>query len=162
MSLANLVNNNSHFEDVDAGYISESAMNQLCTIMALETLNPEEMDQYLTESIHFEGVTEAQKNIVKLNKQAKFNRAYKVGVLQCAAEANDKLYKKIRTIWKLEAKIFGKMEQRYKNKAMAKAREAIKQQSKRKGMGATVANRMEKNMKGAKTLLQSGPVKIGK
>ena len=162
MSLANLVNKTNETVEVDAGYISESAMDQLCTIMAMETLNPEEMEQYLAECAQVEGVTEAQKNIVKLNKQAKLNRAYKVGVLQCAAENDDKLYKKIRTLWKLEAKLFRKMEQKYANKAKAKAREAVKNQSKRKGVAATVANRMEKSMDGAKTLLQSGPVKIKK
>ena len=126
MSLRNRINGEA-FEDVDPGYITESQMDQMCTVILCENLTPEELEEALAESALFDVVTEAGgKNIVKLNKAAKFQRAYKVGVLQCAAEDKRKEYKKLRTLWKMEAHLFNKLEKIYKNKAMAKAREAIK------------------------------------
>ena len=163
MSLANLVNHGTTFEEVDPGYISDGAMEQLMIAIAVENLNPEEFEQYATEAVGVDIVTEAQKNIVKLNKQAQLNRAYKTGVLQCAAEDNRKEYKKLRTLWKLEAKIFQKLEKQYKNKAMAKAKEAMKNLKRKKSdMGQVAGSRASQIMRGASNLLQSGPVQIGK
>lgn len=125
MSLTNRINNDT-FEDVEPGYISEAHMDQMCTTMLVENLTPEELEEVMTESTIFDAVTEAQKNIVKLNKAAKLNRAYKVAVLQCAAEDKRREYKKLRTLWKMEAHLFNKLEKQYKNKAMARAREAVK------------------------------------
>lgn len=162
MSLANRLTNGSTYEDVDPGYISDAAMEQLCMAIATESLNPEEMEQYITEAETI-AVTEAQKNIVRLNKQAKLNQAYKTAVLQCAAEDKRKEYKKLRTLWKLEAKLFRKLESQYKNKALARARVAMKEQKKRKSPMANIAgSRASQKMSGATTLLQSGPVKIKK
>ena len=110
MSLNSIVNGGNTFPEVDPGYISDAAMEQLMMAIATENLNPEEFEQYTTEAVGVDIVTEAQKNIVKLNKQAQMTRAYKTGVLQCAAEDNRKEYKKLRTLWKLEAKIFKKLE----------------------------------------------------
>lgn len=158
MSLLNHVNGTS-FEEVDPGYISESAMEQLCNMIAVETLNPEEMDQYVAESVEGTPVTEAQKNIVKLNKQAKLQRAYKTAVLQCAAEDKKKEYKKLRTLWKLEAKLFRKLENQYKNKAMVRAREAVKNQAKKKSPIAKATAQRAGDIKGgANKLLNSKPI----
>ena len=78
MSLRNRINGEA-FEDVDPGYITESDMEQMCTVILCENLTPEELEEALAESAIFDVVTEASgKNIVKLNKAAKFQRAYKV------------------------------------------------------------------------------------
>ena len=145
MSLVKLVNTGSTFEEVDPGYISEASMSQLEAAIALETLNPEELDQYVAECTEMGIVTEAQKNIIRLNKDAQKQKWYKIGVLQCAAEANqgkgDKDYRKLLKMWKIEARLFKRLEAKYKNKAMAKARESMKNAGKKKGIIATAVSR---------------------
>ena len=134
MSLAQRVNNPSAYIDEDPGYISEAAMEGMFVAILSETLNPEEKEEFVSESANYEGVIEAQKNIVKLNKEAKLQRAYKTAILQCAAEDGRKEYKKLRTLWKMEAALFKKLERIYKNKAMARAKKAVKElQKKQRG-----------------------------
>lgn len=164
MSLLNRMANASTFEEVDAGYISDAAMEHMCATIAEESLNPEEFEEYLTEAVGVDIVTEAQKNIVRLNKEAQMTRAYKTGILQCAAEDNRKEYKKLRTLWKMEARLFEKLEKTYKNKAMARAREAMKNLRKSKSkMGQIAGTRANQKVSGANSLLQSGPIKnLGK
>ena len=166
MSLYNLIENNNYAADVDPGYISDSAMESLYLSIVSETLNPEEVEELVSESLNYEGVFEAQKNIVRLNKQAKFNRAYKTAILQCAAEDKRKEYKKLRTLWKLEAALFKKLERNYANKAKARARVAVKELAKKKKQGpidkaVQRANKATdaKLMGGTNKLMNSGIVK---
>lgn len=149
------------FEDVDPGYISEPAMEQMCVAILCENLTPEELEEAVNEAAIFDIVTEAgNKNIVKLNKAAKFQRAYKIGILQCAAEDKRKEYKKLRTLWKMEAHLFNKLEKIYKNKAMAKAREAVKKTKRSKSnVIARAGERAGNAMAGAGKQLNSKIIK---
>lgn len=134
MSLAQRVNHPADYIDEDPGYISEAAMEGMFVSILSETLNPEEIEEFVSESANYEGVIEAKKNIVKLNKEAKLQRAYKTAILQCAAEDGRKEYKKLRTLWKMEAALYKKLERIYKNKAMARAKKAVKElQKKQRG-----------------------------
>lgn len=154
MSLLNRMGTTSEFQDVDPGYITESSMEQLCAAILTENLIPDEIEEFVAEQA-FDIVTE--KNIVKLDKNAKKQRAYKVGIIQCAAEDNAKEYKKIRKLWQMEAILFKKMEKKYKNKAMAKAKEAMRRLSRSSSSkAATASTRMNKQLNGSKTLLGGG------
>lgn len=165
MALSNVVKNGSTYEEVDPGYISDAAMEQLCTTMAYENLNPEEFNEYVKENMDV--VTEAapRKTIWKMSKQDKMNQLEKVAILQCAAEDKAQEYKKLRTLWKLEAKLFKKLEKKYGNKAKARAREAYKNQQ-RKAIKSPVTNKAvsrvgAKVLGGTSNLMSSGPVHIG-
>ena len=161
MSLTNIVGGQQTFEDVDPGYISESAMEALNVAVLTENLTPDEMEEFVSESSAYDIVTE--KNIVKLDKNAKKQRAYKVAILQCAAEDNRKEYKKLRKLWQLEAINFKKLEKIYKNKAMARAKESMRMLGRSKSPTATkAATRGTTNLKGAKTLLGGGVNKSAK
>lgn len=160
MSLINLINE-GFTPEADPGYISDAAMESLYLAIVSEGLNPEEIEELVSESANYEGVFEAKKNIVRLNKQAKLNRAYKTAILQCAAEDKRKEYKKLRTLWKLEAALFRKLERQYKNKALARARVAVKNLSKKKsdGLVAKAGARISKAVGGTDKLLNSGVAK---
>lgn len=170
MSLIKLINE-GYTPEADPGFISDAAMESLYLAILTEGLSPEEMDELVTESANFEGVFEAQKNIVRLNKQAKLNRAYKTAVLQCAAEDKRKEYKKLRTLWKMEAALFKKLERQYKNKALSRAKVAVKELAKKKSNPiataakridermATAGKKLDKAVGGADKLLKSGVVK---
>lgn len=151
-------------EDVDPGYISEASMDTLCMAILTENTSPDEMTQLL-ESEDITTILEGNRNIVKLNKKSQYNRAYKVGVIQCAAEAGDKDYKKLRKLWKVEAKLYKKLERRYSAKAKAKARESMKKVKRSKNPIAKLAgNRAErsgpaKNLGGTKKFVHPGITK---
>lgn len=151
-------------EDVDPGYIDDASMESLCGAIMTESLNPDEIEQFVTESPDYDIVTE--KNIVKLDKNAKFTRAYKVGVLQCGAEDNRKEYQKLRKLWKMEAALFKKLEKQYKNKALAKAREATRKMKRSNSpVAKTAGTRASKsltNKSGTNKLLGGGIPKRGK
>ena len=159
MSLVNLISE-GFTPDADPGYISDAAMETLNLAILAEGLNPDEIAELVEEGVELEGILEAQKNIVRLNKQAKLNRAYKTAILQCAAEDKRKEYKKLRTLWKMEAVLFKKLERQYKNKAMARAKVAIKNLSKKSktGIVGAAANRVgkaiDKQVSNAKNSLQ--------
>ena len=152
MSLRNIVNNTpiteNEFTEVDPGFIDNYAMESLEAAILLEHLTSEELSEYVEEGAQMGVVTE--KNIVRLDKKSKQERAYKVGILQCAAEANDTDYKKLRTLWKMEAKLYKKLEKKYKNKARARAKEAVKnlRSNGKPKMGVVAGNRAAKNLGG--------------
>ena len=62
-------------------------------------------------------------SIVRLDKKAKKQRAYKMAILQCAKDDDNKDYKKLETIWRMEKFLFRKLEKKY----MARARSRMKQ-----------------------------------
>ena len=160
MSLSNMTTDDV-IESVDPGYIDEASMESLCAAIMVENLNTDEIEQFVTESPDYSIVTE--KNIVKLDKNAKFSRAYKVGVLQCAAEDNRKEYQKLRKLWKMEATLFKKLEKFYRNKALAKAREATRKAKRSTSPVAKIAgSRASKTMtnkSGTNKLLSGGILK---
>ena len=67
-----------------------------------------------------------ERTIVKFDKVARKNQLKKVAVFAIAKEANDPLYKKLVTLWKLERFIEQKLEKRYFAQAKQKAKEAMK------------------------------------
>ena len=160
MSLANSINSGV-MEDVDPGYIDDAAMESLCAAILEENLNSDEIQEFVSESADYDIVTE--KNIVKLDKKAKFSRAYKVGVLQCAAEDGRKEYQKLRKLWKMEAILFKKLERFYKNKAKARAKEAMKKTKRSNSPVAvkagTRASATLSNKSGTNKLLSGGIIK---
>ena len=163
MSLVNKINE-GFIPDADPGFISDAAMESLYLAIVSEGLNPDELEEFVSESSNYEGVFEAQKNIVRLNKQAKLNRAYKTAILQCAAEDKRKEYKKLRTLWKMEAALFKKLERNYKNKALARAKQAVKNLAKKKSnpvadAAGRVGKKIEKAVGGTNKLLNSGIAK---
>lgn len=62
-------------------------------------------------------------SIVRLDKKAKKQRAYKMAILQCAKDDDNKDYKKLETLWRMEKFLFRKLEKKY----MQRARSRMKQ-----------------------------------
>jgi hypothetical protein len=67
-----------------------------------------------------------EKTIVKLDRKAKKKKAYKLSILQVAKEDDNKDYRKLETLWKMEKFLFRKLEKRYASKARARARQVGK------------------------------------
>lgn len=85
-----------------------------------------------------------ERSIVRLDKEAKKSRAYKMAIFQVAKEKKDRDFKKLMTLWKLERFIEDKLEKRYAAQAKQLAKESLKKakstKSKIVGKAADKAN----------------------
>jgi hypothetical protein len=68
----------------------------------------------------------SERTIVRLDKYAKKNRFKMQAVLAIAKEKNDKLFKKLITVWKMRKMLEHKLEQKYGTLAERRAREMMK------------------------------------
>lgn len=66
-------------------------------------------------------------SIVRLDKQAKKQKAYKLAILQCAKEDENKDYAKLVTLWKMEKWLMRRLEKRYSQRAKARMKQSAKQ-----------------------------------
>jgi len=89
----------------------------------------ENMDE-VNAAIGEEVVTE--KTIVRLDKHAKLSKARKAAVFAIAKEKKDKLFNKLVWCWKLERFIEAKLDKKYGNEAMRRAKKAMANSKKSK------------------------------
>jgi hypothetical protein len=125
---------------------NETEVNALIIECALlDTFSSEEIES-LTENTYDLGkaVNEdvlVERSIVRLDKEAKKNKAYKMAIFQVAKEKNDRDFRKLLTLWKLERFIEAKLEKRYGAQAKQLAKQAMKKSknTKSKAVGKAVA-----------------------
>jgi hypothetical protein len=96
----------------------------------LDTFSNEEIES-LTENTYDLGkaINEdilVERSIVRLDKEAKKNKAYKMAIFQVAKEKGDRDFKKLLTLWKLERFLENKLEKRYAAQAKQLAKQAMK------------------------------------
>ena len=126
-------------------YDNETEVNALIVECAiLDTFSNEEIES-LTENTYDLGkaINEdilVERSIVRLDKEAKKNKAYKMAIFQIAKEKNDRDFKKLLTLWKLERFIEAKLEKRYSAQAKQLAKQAMKKSknTKSKAVGKAV------------------------
>jgi sensor histidine kinase regulating citrate/malate metabolism len=110
--------------------ISTEAMSCIFEAAIRENCTPEEIADFVADSnatsdAVLEGVL-LEKNIVRLDKKAKLQNAYKTAIFTVAKEDNDRDYKKLVTVWKMERALEAKLEKKYKNEGMKRAKEMLK------------------------------------
>ena len=124
---------------------NETEVNALIVECAiLDTFSNEEIES-LTENTYDLGkaINEdilVERSIVRLDKEAKKNKAYKMAIFQVAKEKNDRDFRKLLTLWKLERFIEAKLEKRYGAQAKQLAKQAMKKSknTKSKAVGKAV------------------------
>jgi hypothetical protein len=124
---------------------NETEVNALLVECAiLDTFSNEEIEA-LTENTYDLGkaINEdilVERSIVRLDKEAKKNKAYKMAIFQVAKEKNDRDFRKLLTLWKLERFIEAKLEKRYGAQAKQLAKQAMKKSknTKSKAVGKAV------------------------
>lgn len=143
--------------------VSEEALAAIITVALESTCSEEELDELeeecnvsdepVTENLMFAPVLE--RSIVKLDKNAKKQKAYKMAVLQVAKEMDLKEYKQWCTIKKMERVLMNRMEKRCYTKAKAYMREAAKRSKEStKNPIKKVANTLSRSMKRTQTALK--------
>ena len=126
-------------------FSNETEVNALLVECAiLDTFSSEEIES-LTENTYDLGkaINEdilVERSIVRLDKEAKKNKAYKMAIFQVAKEKGDRDFKKLLTLWKLERFIEKKLEKRYFAQAKQLAKQAMKKSknTKSKAVGKAV------------------------
>ena len=96
----------------------------------LEMLSAEEAEsicedrRFVSDLIKDEILTE--RSIVKLDKKAKLNRATMTSVYTIARKHKDPDFKKLVTLWRMEAKLEKKLKQKYGNEAIRVAKQSLR------------------------------------
>lgn len=117
-------------DDLDAqteALILEGALMDL-TSEEIETLleNTSDVAECIAENIAME------RTIVRLDKQAKLNKAKAMAVFSIAKEKNDPMFKKLMTVWKWERFLENKLTKKYGNEAARRAKKAAANSAKSK------------------------------
>lgn len=127
--------------------MTESQMVQILTI-AMEDAAIEELteslsvdnNQSILEGVLPEDMVVMERTIVKMDKKAKKQRAYKLAILQCAKDDDNKEYKQLETLWKMERYIMRRLEKRYAQKARSRMKQTAKKTKDGKGIVEKVKN----------------------
>lgn len=107
-----------------------SSMIIECALM--DTFSKEELQDLLENNMYDldkacnEGVL-CERTIVRLDKHAKKSKAEKMAEFQLAKEKNDRDFKKLMTIWKLERFLEEKIHKRYGAQAKTLAKQKMKE-----------------------------------
>lgn len=123
--------NNGSFEN---NYQTEEMSNESLALITeaamLDALTEEELDAFLESSSDVNAMLRQEvlmeKSIVRLDKKAKLSRAHKMAIFTMAKEKNDRDYKKLITIWRMERVLEAKLYKKYSNQAMTRAKASLK------------------------------------
>lgn len=140
--------------------MTESQMVQILTV-AMEDAAVEELtesllsdeNQSILEGVLPDDLVVMEKTIVKLDKRAKKNRAYKLAILQCAKDDDNKEYKQLETIWKMHNFIMRRLEKRYAQKARSRMKQTGKKASGKNGFTKKVKSSLTRSEKETKKAL---------
>lgn len=130
--------------------MTEDQMSQILMV-AMEDVAVEEMMESHTndngasilEGTLPEDMVVMEKTIVRMDKKAKKQRAYKLAILQCAKDDGNKEYKQLETLWKMEKYIMRRLEKRYAQKARSRMKQTAKKAG-NNGFGAKVKSALSK------------------
>ena len=129
-------------ENVEYVSMTESDMANLLTVAIQEAIlegvseevcDPEE-DKAITEGTLPEDMAVLETSIVRLDKAAKKQRAYKLAILQVAKDEGQKDYKKLETLWRMEKYLFRRLEKKNQAKARARMHQTAKKASGNNGI----------------------------
>lgn len=117
---------NTQLSPEDESLIIESAL--------MEGLSNEELESFLESSAEVNDALRMdivqEKSIVRLDKKAKLNRAYMTAIFAVAKRKKDKKFKKLQTLWKMEAMLEKDLIKRHGSEAMREAKKAMQTASK--------------------------------
>lgn len=126
-----------------------SSMVIECALM--DTFSNEEINDLLENNMYDldkacnEGVL-CERTIVRLDKRAKKTKAEKMAEFQIAKEKNDRDFKKLLTIWKLERFLEEKIHKRYGAQAKTLAKKKLKEAKNTKSKAVKKASEKVHNL----------------
>lgn len=120
-------NNGSVIPETDE--ISLEATSYISEMMMLDTLTSEDIRSFCesqeeVDAAIADGIL-MERTIVRLDKKAKLSKATKMAVFTIAKEKNDQDFKKLTTVWRMERYLEAKLEKKYLNEAMRRAKKSV-------------------------------------
>ncbi|MDD3172160.1 MAG: hypothetical protein PHF63_00575 [Herbinix sp.] len=116
--------------------ISLESAGLITSAILMESLSADEIDMFVNDASLVEAAINEQivteKTIVRLDKSAKLNRAFKSALFTVAKEKKDPLYKKLVKVWKMERFLEAKIEKKYQAEATRRAKIMVKNLKKSK------------------------------
>lgn len=123
-------NNGSFENNYETEEMSNESLSLITEAAMLDALTEEELDAFLESSSDVNAMLRQEvlmeKSIVRLDKKAKLSRAHKMAIFTMAKEKNDRDYKKLITIWRMERVLEAKLYKKYSNQAMTRAKASLK------------------------------------
>lgn len=123
-------NNGSFENNYETEEMSNESLSLITEAAMLDALTEEELDAFLESSSDVNAMLRQEvlmeKSIVRLDKKAKLSRAHKMAIFTMAKEKNDRDYKKLITIWRMERVLEAKLYKKYSNQAMSRAKASLK------------------------------------
>lgn len=121
----------------------------------LESCSPEEIREFLedsaavNEAIRQEVVTE--RNIVRLDKKTKLSHAQKMAEFELAKKKNDRDFRKLLTVWRMERELEAKIHRKYGQQAKSLGKKNFAESLRKKKNGgaklSTISKKAESNIK---------------
>lgn len=87
-----------------------------------------------------------ERSIVRLDKNAKINRAYWTAIFNIARKKKDSKYKKLVTLWKMEKQIEKYLEKKYGNEARRIAKKSVNKKANSTSKAVSTATAKAKTM----------------
>ena len=117
---------------VEEDEISTEAMAYIAEAMIADL--PEEDISMFLESESEQEAAKAEnvlleRTIVRLDKAAKLSKARKMAIFTVAKEKNDSDFKKLMKIWEMERYLEAKLEKKYGNEGMRRAKKSVSKAS---------------------------------
>lgn len=118
----------------DTPIISEEGLRTIAEAVVVDAALNEGLSSLEegVEELVAEGVLH-EKTVIRLDKEAKYNQALKITVLQMAKESNDPDFKKFVVVKKLEKKLEDKLMKKYASRANKIAKAAAQKWDPKKG-----------------------------
>lgn len=120
--LEDLVETNEVTPKSSAEIIGEQVLFDLLSKDEISSISESRVE---LEALREMGIVE-ERTIVKLDKKAKLNRAYKAAVFTIARERNDRDFKKLLTLWRMERVLEDKLMKKYSQQAMKRAKDSLR------------------------------------
>lgn len=112
-------------DEVVSQKIDDTIQRVATPIMLNSEMSAEEVDNFV-ESVDCDIATSEQflseRTIVKFDKKARYAQLHKTAVLAIAKEKNDPKFRKLRTLWKLEAVLEKQLNKQYGSQANARVK----------------------------------------
>lgn len=122
-----LFGNNGQIDPNEQGFDAQT--EALILEGALMDLGNEELQAMLEDTtdvaIAISEDVVMERTIVRLDKQAKLNKARKMAIFAVAKEKNDPKFKKLLTVWKWERFLEAYLDKKYGNEAMRRAKKTV-------------------------------------
>ncbi len=119
-----------------AQMIMESAISAFLTEDELHAML--ENQQEVSELINGDIITEA--SVVRLDKKARISQVQKVAVFSIAKEKNDKDFRRLMTVWRIERNLEKRLFDRYGNQGLRRAKATVQKNYRQKGQSFVKIN----------------------